>query len=284
MWAEAQSAAASSRTQVVAALQQAAAATGSDFHYLLSTAMRESGLKPQAQSSTSSASGLFQFVDQTWLGLVKKYGAQEGFGNAANAITQDSAGHYRVADNADRQAILALRNDPKVASMMEGHYAQETKSSLEGTLGRSVGDGELYAAHFLGTNAACKLIQLNQSNPQGSAASAFPQAASANRSVFFHSDGSAKSVREVCDWAAKPGSVGADTGALALRTTPVEEHETASYDVMGQNAWAYRSMMGDSASSLMAMTSPLSLSSDVIDLLGSLAPDGEETSRFGQTN
>lgn len=281
MWAEAQSAAASNRTQVVAALQQAAAATGSDFHYLLSTAMRESGLKPQAQSSTSSASGLFQFVDQTWLGLVKKYGSQEGLGNAANAITQDGAGHYRVADNADRQAILALRNDPKVASMMEGHFVQETKSSLESALGHNVGDGELYTAHFLGTNAACKLIALNQSNPQAAAASAFPQAASANRSVFFHSDGSAKSVREVCDWAAKPGSVSA-SDTVALRSTPVEEHETASYD---RGVWAaLMNTPGNSVSSLMAMTSPLSLSSDVIDLLGSLAPDGDEGHFFGQSN
>jgi hypothetical protein len=282
MWAEAQSTAASSRTQVVAALQQAAAATGSDFHYLLSTAMRESGLKPQAQSSTSSASGLFQFVDQTWLGLVKKYGSQEGLGAAANAISQDGSGHYRVADNADRQAILALRNDPKVASMMEGHFVQETKFSLQGALGRDVGDGELYAAHFLGTNAACKLIALNRSNPQAAAASAFPQAASANRSVFFHSDGSAKSVREVCDWAAKPGSV-STSDTVALRSTPVEEHESASYDMMGRGGWgSYQSMMGDSASSLIAMTSPLSLTSDVIDLLGSLTSDGSEGHFFGQ--
>ena len=63
---------------VVAALKNAARATGSDFHYLLGTAMRESSLKPGAQSSTSSAAGLFQFVDQTWLGLVKDHGAKYG--------------------------------------------------------------------------------------------------------------------------------------------------------------------------------------------------------------
>jgi hypothetical protein len=274
MWAEAQSAAAANRTQIVAALQQAAAATGSDFHYLLSTAMRESGLKPQAQSSTSSASGLFQFVDQTWLGLVKKYGAQEGLGAAANAITADGAGHYRVADNADRQAILALRNNPTVASLMEGHYAQETKSTLQSALGRDVGDGELYAAHFLGTNAACKLIQMNQSNPGAAAASAFPQAASANRSVFFHADGSAKSVREVCDWAEKPGTVSANAPNTALHASvsaPVEDDDlplefmTGGFGMGGYSG---------SSTSLMAMTSsPLSLTPDIMDMLASLTPD-----------
>src|SRR3569832_820214 len=71
---------ATDRSQIIAALKQASAATGSDFHYLLGTAMRESSLKPQAQSSTSSATGLFQFVGQTWLGLVKEHGAKYGFG------------------------------------------------------------------------------------------------------------------------------------------------------------------------------------------------------------
>lgn len=48
---------------VVAALRQASASTGFDFDYLLSTAMRESSLQPQAKSKSSSATGLFQFID-----------------------------------------------------------------------------------------------------------------------------------------------------------------------------------------------------------------------------
>ena len=64
---------------VVSALHKMpAAATGSDFHYLLGTAMRESSLKPSAQSATSSAAGLFQFVDQTWLAWSKPHGAKYG--------------------------------------------------------------------------------------------------------------------------------------------------------------------------------------------------------------
>src|SRR6185295_16182662 len=103
------------RSEVVAALQRASAATGSDFNYLLSTAMRESSLKPQAQSSTSSAAGLFQFIEQTWLGVVKEHGAQFGLGNYANAISRGSDGRFHTASNADRQAILALRKDPQVS-------------------------------------------------------------------------------------------------------------------------------------------------------------------------
>src|SRR6202012_3796540 len=102
---------------VVAALKNAAAVTGSDFHYLLGTAMRESSLKTNAQSSTSSAAGLFQFVDQTWLGLVKNHGAKYGLSDMAGAIIRDGDGHYRAASDNDRQAILALKKDPQISAL-----------------------------------------------------------------------------------------------------------------------------------------------------------------------
>jgi hypothetical protein len=193
---------------VVQALQKAAAATGSDFHYLLGTAMRESSLKPNATSSSSSATGLFQFIDQTWLGLVKEHGAQHGLSHFADAITKQADGRYHADANA-KQTILALRKDPEVCALMAGEYAKSTQGSLRASLGRDVCGGELYAAHFLGPDAAAKLIKLAGSDPTASAATQFPQAAAANKSVFFHADGSAKSVREVYDWAlAQPGSVG----------------------------------------------------------------------------
>src|ERR1700679_3307160 len=99
---------------VVSALKQAAAATGSDFNYLLGTAMRESSLKPTAQSSTSSAAGLFQFVAYTWLGLVKSHGAKYGLGNMADTISLKGDCRYPAANDAGPQAILALKKDPQI--------------------------------------------------------------------------------------------------------------------------------------------------------------------------
>jgi hypothetical protein len=207
---------------VVQALQKAAAATGSDFHYLLGTAMRESSLKPDATSSSSSATGLFQFIDQTWLGLVKEHGAQHGLSHFADAITKQADGRYH-ADANTKQTILALRKDPEVCALMAGEYAKSTQGSLRASLGRDVCGGELYAAHFLGPDAAAKLIKLAGSDPTTSAAAQFPQAAAANKSVFFHADGSAKSVREVYDWAlAQPGSA----GAARLAQAPQAASET----------------------------------------------------------
>jgi hypothetical protein len=220
-----QAEAVSGADRVVAALQKAATATGSDFHYLLGTAMRESSLKPNATSSSSSAAGLFQFVDQTWLGLVKEHGAQHGLGNLADAITKQADGRYH-ADAVSKDIILGLRKNPEICSLMAGEYAKSTQGSLRASLGREVCGGELYAAHFLGPDAAAKLIKLAGSDPGASAAAQFPQAASANKAVFYHADGSAKSVREVYDWALRqPG------GAGTARVTPQPETHTAPMPV-----------------------------------------------------
>ena len=70
---------------VVDAIRRGAAATGSDFDYLLKTAQRESALDPQARAPTSSATGLFQFIEQTWLGMVKSEGPRFGLDEEARA-------------------------------------------------------------------------------------------------------------------------------------------------------------------------------------------------------
>jgi len=197
MISQIQSAAATVRTDVMAALHAASHKTGLDFDYLFNTAMRESSLDTQAKSKSSSAAGLFQFIDQTWLGLVKQYGGRYGLGSYASAIQQTSDGHYAVASNDTKAAILALRQDPELSAVMAGESAKQTKQSLECALGRTVCDGELYAAHFLGANGARHLIQLSESNPNMRADVAFPQASKGNKTMFFHADGTAKTVGEL---------------------------------------------------------------------------------------
>jgi len=222
-----QAGAVSGADRVVAALQRAASATGSDFHYLLGTAMRESSLKPNATSSASSATGLFQFIDQTWLGLVKEHGARHGLGKFADAITKQADGRYR-ADADAKKEILALRTDPEYCALMAGEYAKSTQGRLRASLGREVCGGELYAAHFLGPDAAAKLIKLAGNDPGASAAAQFPQAAAANKAVFFHADGSPKSVREIYDWAMRqPGSEGTVRVAQSPEPGAAQMPETA---------------------------------------------------------
>ena len=183
--------------QIAAALQNASAQTGADFGYLLDTAMRESSLNCSAKSGTSTACGLFQFTQQTWLGTIKQSGAELGLGQYADQISQDANGRYVVADPAARKEILALRNDPNVSALMAGAYATASKDRLEAGLGRSVDSGELYIAHFLGAGGAVKLISSAEDTPNARADLLFPQAAAANRSIFYDASGQAKTVSEV---------------------------------------------------------------------------------------
>lgn len=178
-------------------LKQAADATGIPFDYLVKTAKRESNLNPDAKAATSSATGLFQFIEQTWLGLVKREGPNLGLNDAAAAIQRDSAGRYVVPEGDMRQQILALRKDPTLSARLAGVFTSENRSSLREALGRDPTGGELYIAHFMGAGGARELISQASNNPERSAASAFPDAASANRSIFFDSKGRARTTREV---------------------------------------------------------------------------------------
>src|ERR1700687_3839988 len=98
-----------SRVRIAGAIKQAASTTGASFEYLLATAKMESNFDPKASASTSSARGLFQFIDQTWLGTVKEAGSQLGYGQYADAISKSSSGSYSVSDPGARDAILKLR-------------------------------------------------------------------------------------------------------------------------------------------------------------------------------
>ncbi len=201
MIAEAQTvSSATGHPDVLAALKTASAKTGSDFDYLLSTAMRESRLDSHAKSTSSSATGLFQFIEQTWLGLIKRYGERYGLQDYAGAIRENGSGHYEVGSKETKSAILALRQDPQLSALMAGEAAKQTKQALECKLGREVCSGELYAAHFLGEGSARHLIELNASDPNARADLAFPQAANANRAAFYHPDGQPKTVAEVYSW------------------------------------------------------------------------------------
>ena len=185
------------RARVAGAIKQAANSSGTSFQYLLATAKMESDFNPTAGASTSSARGLYQFIDQTWLATVKDAGGQIGYGQYADAITKTSSGDYTVGDPAARRAIMKLRDDPAASSAMAAVLTQNNSFQLTGKIGRRPTDGELYMAHFMGVGGAAKLILNAEDNPQASGAQLFPNAAAANRSIFFDGSGRARSVSEV---------------------------------------------------------------------------------------
>ena len=178
--------------QVQAAIGRAAQATGTDFDYLLAQARLESGLDPAAKARTSSAAGLYQFVDATWLATLDRHGAAHGLGWAADAID----GGKRV-DPAMRAGIMALRFDPAAAATMAGELAADNRAALTAATGRDPNPTELYLAHFLGAEGATRFLRAEQADATASAAALMPQAAAANRTIFYRPDGGARSLGEV---------------------------------------------------------------------------------------
>ncbi|WP_271507840.1 lytic transglycosylase domain-containing protein [Bradyrhizobium sp. CCBAU 11357] len=186
-----------SRARVAGAIKQASNITGVSFQYMLTTAKMESDFDPTAGATTSSAHGLYQFIDQTWLGTVKEAGTQLGYGSYADAITRTSSGTYTVDDPVKKRSIMKLRDDPEAASAMAAALTQSNSFKLTGLLGRRPSDSELYMAHFMGVSGAAKLIANAEDNPQAVGARLFPNAAAANRPIFYAKDGRARSVSEV---------------------------------------------------------------------------------------
>jgi hypothetical protein len=184
--------------QIALALSLASSSTGADYDYLVNTARSESSFQAEAKAPTSSAQGLFQFIEETWIRSVKDEGEQFGLARYAAMITKTQAGRYLVANPADRAAILALRKNPKISAMMAGAYAKRNADFVAAEIGRRPTSDELYLAHFLGPADAAKLIALRDRQPSLSAPDVFPAAAKANRSIFF-SDNGARSIGQVYD-------------------------------------------------------------------------------------
>lgn len=207
---------------VQSAIALASTRTGMDFDYLLGQAQVESGLNAKAAAGTSSARGLYQFIEQSWLAVVKKHGDGHGMGWASNAIQRGANGRWTV-DAGMRSQVLGLRNDPTAASLMAAEHASDNKASLEGALGRPATGTDLYMAHFLGLGGAKQFLGAMAANPDRGGAAMFPAAARANRSIFFSANGSQRSLTEIYNrFAAKLDKGAAAGGATGLASDSLD--------------------------------------------------------------
>lgn len=248
---------------VTQALKRASAATGAGLEFLKKMAARESGFDPSAKAKTSSAAGLFQFIDQTWLGAVKQYGAKHGLQDFAADITRDASGRYSVADASRRKEVLDLRFDPEASAALAGEIANENQQHLERRLGRAVSSADLYTAHFLGPAGAVKLLSAASATK---AADLLPAAAEANRPVFY--DGArAKSVGEVMASIAKSMS-----GADAARPAAAEGSNVLAFEKKSAEPPSLDLRVRKTAPVYVGMGSTAPLSSLALTVLQALDP------------
>ncbi len=223
--------------RVGAAIRAASARTGVDFRYLFNQARVESSLNPDARARTSSATGLYQFIDQTWLATVDKHGAAHGLGWAAEAIRQGPDGRYYVSDPQARRQILDLRRQPEAAAAMAAEFASDNRMHLESRLGRPAEPVDLYLAHFLGAGGAAQFLRAHDANADASAARLLPAAARANRSIFYDRAGSPRSFGEIrAHFAARIGNGPMAPAAPAAPFGPPNEAMTMRMAALNSDA------------------------------------------------
>jgi len=172
---------------LVHSILKAAHVTGVDPVYMMTLADVESSLSPEAKAPTSSAQGLFQFIDRTWLEIVQMHAADYGFGAAAEAIR--SVDGEPVVSDRDRAWIMNLRTDPYFSALMAGELIKDVERALQAQGERELAEAELYIAHFLGASSAVRFLEVLDQDPNMKASKLFPKAAKANAGLFMEGRG-----------------------------------------------------------------------------------------------
>ncbi len=103
----------------------------------------ESAGNANAKNPLSTATGLGQFIESTWLRMMRDYRPD-------------------LARTMSRAEQLALRTDPTLSREMVTNLARENERYLSGR-GHSISPGRLYLAHFLGPGGANTVLSRGDS-------------------------------------------------------------------------------------------------------------------------
>jgi hypothetical protein len=166
------------------AIGAAAERVGVARDYLVAVAALESSFDPTAKASGTSAAGLFQFTEDTWLRAVKVFGARHDLGDEAAQIKVDAHGRVSMQRGEQRNALMRRRYDPGIAALMAAELARDNEQRLAHVLGRPVTPAETYIGHFLGLPQAARLITAAAETPHVAAARLMPAAAESNPDIF----------------------------------------------------------------------------------------------------
>lgn len=106
----------------------------------------ESGGNADARNPNSSAGGLGQFIDATWLAMLAK---------------------HRPDLQGSPDQLLALKSDPQLSREMTEAYAADNGKILTGA-GYEASPGNTYLAHFAGPQGAVKVLSADPNAPVSS--------------------------------------------------------------------------------------------------------------------
>lgn len=149
---------------------------GVDPGLMATMASIESNFKISARPKKGSATGLYQFIDDTWKGMLARYGAK-----------------YGIAPNTPP-------TDPRANALMGAEYIRENQQYLQKKLGRQVTDNDLYMAHFLGPGGAVAMLQADATQSAASAVARTNPNAPAYNPTIFYDNNRPKTVGEFYQW------------------------------------------------------------------------------------
>ena len=135
----------------------------------------ESGGRADARNPRSTATGLGQFIDSTWMRMMRSYRPD-------------------LVASMSRPELLALRKEPTIAREMVYRLAAENEADIR-RAGFSATAGNLYLAHFLGSAGAVTVLRAHPRAPLIEVVG--PGVISANPFL------SGKDSQWVIDWAAR---------------------------------------------------------------------------------
>lgn len=150
----------------------AAKMVGVDPSLLLTMANIESGFDSQIKAPGGTATGLFQFVKDTWKGMLAQH-----------------AGVYGIDGRTPP-------TDARANALMGAEYAKYSYNYLKKKLGRTPTDTDVYMAHFLGPGTAAPFLK---ADANAIAAERLPKEAAANIPIFYDK-GRPRTVQEVVNF------------------------------------------------------------------------------------
>jgi hypothetical protein len=174
------------RRHIVETIVRAARVTNADPVLLMAIADKESSFSTAVKAKTSSATGLYQFIEKTWLKVVKDFGPKHGLEKEAKAIVWEDD---TLVVREEKERILDLRRDPYLSALLAGEMLNRDRMRIARRIGRDLTHGETYLAHFLGPDGAERFMATLVSTPKASAAELLPKPAAANKSIFFTKEG-----------------------------------------------------------------------------------------------
>lgn len=167
-------------------LYRASIKSNFNFMYLYHLSKLESSHLPYASANTSSALGLFQFTNDTWIKTFVAHAADYGYGDYARQIRRNSDGDYVFPNNAMRDYVtVTLRQNPEFSGEMAAELAKDNYQYLQENYAGKITLTEVLVAHFFGGDSAVKFLNAKDSTPDLAAASLFPKQAEKNEGTFY---------------------------------------------------------------------------------------------------